>query len=284
MFGVLRAKSWKDAIEIAEGLPGWIFRGHSNADWPLETTLFRGASMFGYSCDQLAHAENWMLREFRRRAHHYVSDPPPADDKLEWLALIQHYGGPTRLLDFSYSFYVAAFFAMERADKDAAIWAIDRFQLARVIAAKTGANIEVENVAEMNRRHIASFLDANWNKPIVANMEPERMNERLSIQQGLFLFPSDIRMPFVSVLEQTFGLPTGALANRDPEQWLSQMADRVSVDFSLVKLILPRDMHAAALQDLHRMNMNSATLFPGLDGFARSLYFHLRNFEIAGEF
>ena len=283
MFAVLEAGDWKDAEAIAESLEGWIFRGHSNADWALETTLFRGALDFGYR-DSLTHAENWMLREFKRRAHHFVANPPPEDDKLEWLALIQHFGGPTRLLDFSHSFYVAAFFAMERGEKEAAIWAIHEDELARSVADETGADIKMENVVEVNRRHIALVLNSDQSKPIVVNMEPERMNERLSIQQGLFLLPGDLRVPFMSVLEKTFKFPPGGLADRAPIKWESEMANRVPLESNIVKIVLPRSMHSEALDDLHQMNMNSATLFPGLDGFARSLYFRLRTSEIEAEF
>ena len=63
--------------------------------------------------------------EFQRRAHHYLNDVPPLGECIEWLALIQHYSGPTRLLDFTHSPYVAAFFAMEKAEHDAVVWAID---------------------------------------------------------------------------------------------------------------------------------------------------------------
>jgi len=38
---------------------------------------------------------------------------------------MQHHGAPTRLLDFSYSIYVAAYSAMESADGDSALWAVD---------------------------------------------------------------------------------------------------------------------------------------------------------------
>jgi hypothetical protein len=281
MFTVLQTESWRDAIEIADSLTAWVFRGHLNAAWAPETSLFRAATAFHYPLEKLVHAEEWMLREFKRRAHHYVSDPPPDDDKLEWLALIQHFGGPTRLLDFSYSFYVSAFFAMERAQGDAAVWAIDRFQLETIIATRTRAPTENENIAAVNRRHIASFLSSNRPEPIVANMEPERLNERLSIQQGLFLFPCGLQKPFVSMLEETFDLAPAALSSPDVVRWEKGMGDQVANDCAIVKIVLPRAMHAAAMRDLDRMNMNSATLFPGLDGFARSLHFHLRTFEIA---
>ena len=283
MFGVLQAKSWHDATQIAESLPDWVFRGQGDARWPLETTLYRSALQLHYPSQHLFMAEDWMLREFRRRAHHYVADLPAHDDKLEWLALIQHFGGPTRLLDFTYSFYVAAFFAMERTGSEAAIWAIDRLELSQVIAEKTGAQMDHESMADSNRRHVAAFLNSGRRAPIVANVEPERLNERLSIQQGLFLLPCDLDVPFASVLEQTFDWPAGYLAGEcEAIPWQIGMAGQVAHEFSVVKILLPRAMHGTALQDLQRMNMNSATLFPGLDGFARSLYFHLRTFEIAG--
>src|SRR5438093_2893211 len=44
---------------------------------------------------------------------------------LEWLALMQHYGAPTRLLDFTYSFWIALFFAFEEAENDCSVVALD---------------------------------------------------------------------------------------------------------------------------------------------------------------
>ena len=67
-----------------------------------------------------------LWREFRRGFHHYTSSPPPTEFPLEWASIMQHHGAPTRLLDFSYSIYVAAYFAFERSvGKYAAVWSID---------------------------------------------------------------------------------------------------------------------------------------------------------------
>jgi hypothetical protein len=274
MFAVHRMESWKDAVQMADLLGEWLFRGHSSESWGLETTLFRGATASKYPLDCLGHAEDWMLREFQRQAHLHDLKTLPVD-KLEWLALIQHYGGPTRLLDFSYSFYVAAFFAMERASGDAAVWAIDRMQLARMIAKKTGADIDNENIERTNRRHIEHAFNTNQPQPIVVNIEPGRMNERLAMQKGLFLLPCDPGVSFASSLEQTFDLSDGTL-KPDPPGEGTVIADQFSLGSSIVKMILPLAIHDTALRDLHKMNVNSTTLFPGLDGFARSLSFYLR--------
>jgi hypothetical protein len=50
--------------------------------------------------------------------------------------LIQHHGGPTRLLDFTHSFYVAAFFALERATEDVAVWAVNLDRLENAVRKK----------------------------------------------------------------------------------------------------------------------------------------------------
>ncbi len=90
----------------------WVFRGHSRLSWRLQPTIERLANEQHIS----PHVEKYAEREFKRRAHHYISDLPNDEDDLEWVALMQHHGAPTRLLDWTRSAYVAAFFAAESAE------------------------------------------------------------------------------------------------------------------------------------------------------------------------
>jgi hypothetical protein len=51
------------------------------------------------------------------------------------------------------------------------------------------------------------------------------------------------------------------------------------MEMPVVKIILPKDIHNRAVWDLDAMNVNATSLFPGLDGFARSLHTWLRDVE-----
>jgi len=53
---------------------------------------------------------------------------------------MQHHGAPTRLLDFSWSPYVAAFFALEAATRDSAVWAVNSGNLQSYAFGHTGEN------------------------------------------------------------------------------------------------------------------------------------------------
>lgn len=110
---------------LSEFSPAWVFRGHAGAAWPLTSALERADSV-----DPAA--DEWrMIDHFRRRASLYL--PPQLhlgdDDLFGWMALMQHYGAPTRLLDVTLSPYVAAFFALEEhtcsEHDDLALWAVD---------------------------------------------------------------------------------------------------------------------------------------------------------------
>ena len=169
---------------------------------------------------------------------------------------MQHHGAPTRLLDFTYSLYVAAYFALETADSDCAVWALHgRWVLKQSVAAlELAGNKEVTRLNSLLHEEDEQFcydlifngLSANAAIPL----NPFRLNERLRIQKGLFLIPGTISISF---MENLTSLP----GSDQPE--------------NVVKLILGKSIRAEALERLFYMNISRTSLFPGLDGYAQSL-------------
>jgi hypothetical protein len=177
---------------------------------------------------------------------------------------------------------VAAFFAVERHSPSgrAAVWAINTLSLAGEIASKQGV-YPLGGRREINKRHIdlaEECLVKQLGQAMILNVEPERLNERLSIQQGLFLFPCNIDLSFEQNVVPTFGdrdllrTPTKLTFDRTTDTLQLSKA-------SILKIIIPNGIHKTIIDDLYDMNVTAATLFPGLDGFARSLSYHLRIHE-----
>jgi hypothetical protein len=109
-FDTITISDWSEALSLPEVKHGLsVFRGQCSVDWGLQTSLEREFERCNIAAEYYPHKERALLMEFRRRAHLYTKDLPEADDIVGWLALMQHHGAPTRLLDFSYSFYVACF-------------------------------------------------------------------------------------------------------------------------------------------------------------------------------
>jgi hypothetical protein len=237
----------------------WVFRGQSDASWHLETTLERVRASRGIPWDELPEREGGLIRRFKRQYHHYSADAPDKEEYPEWLALMQHYGAPTRLLDWTYSFFVGVFFAVESgltpAAKltDAAVWALNTTELEKAVRREFR---EVSDVFDRdpNIRDPDDFKDTfNKRKAFACQLNSYRHSQRLTVQQGVFVCPGDVTRPFEDNLAGVIG--------EAPE------------DTVLVKLIIDRDQtfRKDVLKRLHRMNTNRATLFPGLDGFACSL-------------
>lgn len=104
------------------------YRGHQSAKYQ----LLPGARRNGGGIDSLL-LEQSMAQEFKTKAPARYSKCPPDDDYIGWMTLMQHYGLPTRLLDWSESILVAAYFATEPSDKtaldDAVIWCLNPYFL-----------------------------------------------------------------------------------------------------------------------------------------------------------
>src|SRR5690349_6099857 len=89
-FSRCTVRSWAEAVTLAKGLAGYVFRGQASAQWTLSTTIERVAARFGgIGASDLQNRETVLLERFRRRAHHFIRDAPAADQVLEWLALMQ---------------------------------------------------------------------------------------------------------------------------------------------------------------------------------------------------
>lgn len=196
-----------------------------------------------------------IIREFKRKAHHYISQPPHNSDFLEWLALMRHHGAPTRLLDFTYSHYIAAYFAFEKLTKEKRIiWAIDNGWLdkkSREYCIAIFKSISEKDNLDDPKFFVKCFLDPSQEHScFVAPVNAGRMNRRLTIQQGLFLCPGNI--------EHTFKENLKSMRHNNSQK-------------HVFKFVIPHSARNKALIELKHMNISRATLFPDLDGFAMSL-------------
>lgn len=247
---------WDDIHQYAK--PGWLFRGQRDATWDLRSSFERTCDRAQISHVKRRDLEDRLFREFRRTYHLYAQHIPDRMAIVEWLSLMQHHGAPTRLLDFTYSLYVAAYFATETADTVSAIWAIDGpwalAQTAKLLRAAGKPATDVDRILEpfqegdeevvANLFFAAPYAACSW--PINAF----RVNERLRIQHGAFLMTGDVGRPFTDNLM--------ALSDKD-------------VDDHLFKILIPEAEGLAALPRLFAMGISRTSLFPGIDGYAQSL-------------
>lgn len=106
----------------------YIFRGQSNETWKLKATFDRYYGDLPY--EQRKKLENDFLEEFKRFCIDWEGQENFKNyDRLQLMSVGQHYGLPTRLLDWTYSLYIAAFFAFANATDEStnvAIWIIDK--------------------------------------------------------------------------------------------------------------------------------------------------------------
>ena len=122
--------TWRQLLDAYERFKDgqWCFRGDMQSAATLKTSLERAAvERWGRPWEEMPLIEEGLIRRFRREAHLYLSSEPEEGDRIGWLSLMRHHGAPTRLLDWSFSFFVAVHFAVERAEPDSptSIFAMD---------------------------------------------------------------------------------------------------------------------------------------------------------------
>jgi hypothetical protein len=247
----LRFISWQEYKQFVDQLSeNWVFRGQLSDQWDLRNAIERTDFIHLHPG-----IESEFVSEFQRGARNYLQKDELPEHLIEWLALMQHHGAPTRLLDFSKSPFIAAYFAFEQChmepDSYIAIWAINFHFL------KTRAVVELEEEFGEDFKNSKSLINESLfekifyqnNKNMVFPVEPFSMNRRYSLQQSLFVSTGTSAEPFMNQLN-----------------FLGNDASK-----AVIKIELPTLLQKEVLRDLQKMNLNRASLFPDLDGYAASL-------------
>jgi FRG domain len=169
---------------ISSGTKGWDtkwFRGSISPAHGLLPKLFRDPAV--------AKREGYIAVEFRRRAHLRLK---LVHSQFEWLCAMQHYGFPTRLLDWSESFAVALFFTTA-GDIDSVvptIWVLDPFKL-HALTDPTNEVIPTSD-DEIVRANADIAFEDNWKQSHQAASKypipvaPNFLFDRLAMQNGTF--------------------------------------------------------------------------------------------------
>lgn len=280
-------EKWSDlSLLNYEFISKYVFRGQANSGWSLQSSLERFAERnnpLGKNAAEFY--EMKMLEAFKWKYPLYEDTPKPdKDEDIEWLSIMQHYGAPTRMLDFTYSLYVAVFMAMKDCfEGSASIWCIrkDTYYLSHVkdIVSKIkpakddgiwipGNDVDSFIYNEANMRLNGRFVQDD--RPNVYFVKPRYTNKRINVQQGLFAIPGMLSVPFeeniMSVLTDRIPLPA-------PFSYVIQNSNmRNSTDeMTILKIIIPHALRKEIMKALYQMNITDETLFPGLEGLAKSL-------------
>ncbi len=312
----VRIGDWSEFYKLASSFldekETWVFRGHTKVDWELAPTLERVykeymkdekdgwekkttieiaakkhktstihrrqfdsfAEFLSWYLSSSTHAnESEQIETFKAATQweHYMGE-----HKLPYLAAMQHYGFPTRLLDFTYSLFVAAHFAFDdkRFRGDRAIWAIRLDPIWENVKYMLDVSEEASIWEAQERVHVmADELIGDTGSKYKYGILPVLTggnNPRLKAQNGLFLMPFTID-GFFKNLERSF---PGGLA-----QLSIPATDELHIgvsEFSLndylqlgnkqnivvMKIICSKEMMKRADSVFQQMNLTTERLFP----------------------
>ncbi len=252
-----RPKSWAELVELLFGgsfderlqrhRSRFAYRGCSNQKYELETSLMRLGGDY-------AALEAHLLRNFRKYAHRSAVE---ADTPWHWLALAQHHGLPTRLLDWSFSPLVALHFAtadVDRFDEDGAIWMVSYFEAHAALPGLLRQALERERcdvfTVEMLSECVANPAElAGLDRdPFLLFFEPPALDDRIVNQYSLFSVVSD---------------PATSL-----ERWLERHPRAAK------RVIVPAALKWEVRDKLDQANVTERVLMPGLEGLCRWLARH----------
>jgi len=214
---------------LRKGARLW-FRGHSDYTWELAPSALR------YPNRQDRDRALQLLDEFKRYAELKLPKPPSPNEHLKWTQLAQHYGLPTRLLDWTENSAIALYFACnEYHEEDGTVFVLDPIILNRLHDPKRPRVLDAHRDAPTISQYLSftGKLDPRARPPIA--IHPIWNTDRIILQQGVFTLH-------------------GGLAALTSEHV-----------FSLVAIPILHEHKEALLQQLERIGVHEMAIFPEVE-------------------
>ena len=255
LIDLLYRDSWDPALRRFRS--PYVFRGMHDAAHDLSSTLLRA----GRGHRDPGRLEAHLVRNFRKYAH---LEAQLGRSMWNWLALAQHHGLQTRLLDWTYSPLIAAHFvtaSLDFFDVDGVIWCINHRETngrlpppLRDLAQREGVDAftgeMLDEIADSPEK-----LQTLSKDDFVLFLEPPSLDERIASQFALFSVMSN--------------------PARRMDEWLAQNPALAR------RIIVPASLKWEVRDKLDQSGINERMLYPGLDGLSRwlSRYYRIRGPE-----
>ncbi len=229
-------KKLSEYTSYVEDLPNafTLSRGQSG-DYPLLPSALRKDSVGNRKYPKRA-IRNF-LEQFKVESYQYMKNPWDVKNDVEWMLYAQHYGVPTKLMDFTTSHITSLLFAVEKSfqageDKDAVVYFLNPSEL----NLKYKQQVQIVNASEDKELQIEGH-----DGPFV--VQGRKINSRVNAQKGLFVLFQDDDVP------------------------LEQCVD----DAVLKKITISGDATKDILASLYSMGISFTHIYPELSSVSKDI-------------
>lgn len=264
----LFAGSWNESIHRFRA--PFVYRGLSDSSYRLETSLRRLGGPFRT-------LERHLLRNFRKYASG-VSTQFPSFWHL--LALAQHHGLPTRLLDWTYSPYVALHFAtanFDRYDLDGVIWVVNFQKAHELLPVELRRPLENEGAQAFTVELLSShahgpegggpLTEVHAFQDVIQTLDAFDALGESEDEFLLFFEPPSIDERIINQFALFSVMPN---PTRIVDDWLRHYPELYR------RIIIPAAKKWEFRDKLDQCNLTERVFFPGLDGLSTWLKRHYR--------
>jgi FRG domain len=164
------------------GMTGVLWcRGHEDLRYDLVPSALR------YTTEELRNAALNLMVDFRRLGEIKLARPPRWDEEFRWVQIAQHYGLPTRLLDWTESPTVALYFASQNPQADGGVYVMNPVDLNRASFPRRPRILDQHQDARILEQYLRLSGSATVKKKLkTVAINPVWNSERLMAQKGVF--------------------------------------------------------------------------------------------------